>query len=445
MYHKTLFFYKKIVFSVFLLFFSGNIFAQTEELIISLEKSAKNIEEKIIEWRHTIHQNPELSNREFNTAKMIAKHLKSLGLEVQTNIAHTGVVGVLKTGEPGHVVALRADMDALPVTERVEIPFKSVVESTYNGQKTGVMHACGHDTHVSILMGVAEVLAKHKSQLKGTFKFIFQPAEEGAPKGEEGGAALMIKEGVLKKPDVDVVFGLHISSGTQVGEINYRGKGIMAAADRFTIEVHGKQSHGSRPWGGVDPIVISAQIVNALQTVVSRSSELTKEAVVVTVGMMQSGIRNNIIPEYAKMIGTIRTLDTGMQRIVHSRIQTIATKIGESMGAKVDVSIEIGVPVTYNDPKLTKKVVPWLEKAVGKENINLIDAITGAEDFSFYAKEVPGFFFFIGGCPDGTEPKDAFPHHTPDFYVDDSGMLTGVKALLNLAVRYVSDPLKKKK
>ena len=408
----------------------------------AMDTKIAEIEPKVIEWRHHIHQNPELSNREFETAKLVAEHLRSLGIDVQTEVAHTGVVGVLKGGKPGPVVALRADMDALPVTERVDIPYASKVKTTYNGVESGVMHACGHDTHVAILMGVAEILAGMKSELQGTVKFLFQPAEEGAPPGEEGGAELMVKEGALKNPDVDVVFGLHINSTTEVGHIRYKPGGTLAAADRFIIEVEGKQTHGARPWGGVDPIVTSAQIIMGLQTIVSRQTELTKEAAVISVGFMQSGNRSNIIPEKAKMIGTIRTLDSEMQEIIHQKIEKTATQIAESAGATATVTIETGYPVTYNDPRLTERAVGVLNGAMGSEYLHLSDAVTGAEDFSFFANEVPGFFFFIGGRPATVQVADAAPHHTPDFYVDDEGMKTGMKALLHLTLDYMENPMK---
>ena len=407
-----------------------------------IDTKVAEVEPKVVEWRHQIHQNPELSNREFETAKLVAAHLRSLGIDVQTEVAHTGVIGVLKGEKPGPVVALRADMDALPVTERVDIPYASKVKTTYNGVESGVMHACGHDTHVAILMGVAEILAGMKSELKGTVKFLFQPAEEGAPPGEEGGAELMVKEGALKNPDVDVVFGLHINSTTEVGHIRYKPGGTLAAADRFIIEVEGKQTHGARPWGGVDPIVTSAQIIMGLQTIISRQTELTKEAAVISVGFMQGGNRSNIIPEKAKMIGTIRTLDKEMQKIIHQKIEKTATQIAESAGATAQVTIETGYPVTYNDPALTEKGVGVLNEVIGSEYLHLSDAVTGAEDFSFFANEVPGFFFFIGGRPSTVSVADAAPHHTPDFYVDDSGMRTGIKALLHLTLDYMENPMK---
>lgn len=391
----------------------------------------------MIEWRHDIHQNPELSNREFNTAKKIAAHLTALGIEVQTEVAKTGVVGLLKGSQPGPVIGLRADMDALPVTERVDLPWASKVKTTYNNIETGVMHACGHDTHVAILMATAEVLSKMRDDIQGTIKFIFQPAEEGAPPGEEGGAELMVKEGVLENPDVDVIFGLHINSQTPIGKVTFKPGGSLAAADRWVMKVKGKQSHGSAPWSGVDPIVTAAQIINGIQTIISRQTELTKEAAVISVGLIRGGVRNNIIPEEVEMIGTIRTLDTEMQDKLHADFQRVATHTAASMGAEVELVITKGYPVTYNDPMLTATSVPYIEEAVGKDNVYQVSAKTGAEDFSFFANKIPGFFFFIGGCPEGTHPANAAPHHTPDFYVDDTGMITGLKAMLSTTLGYM--------
>ncbi len=404
----------------------------------NLQELIAGVEPQVIEWRRWIHEHPELSNREYQTAAYVAERLQQWGIEVTTGIAHTGVKGVLKGGKPGPVVALRADMDALPVVERTPVPFASKVRSTYLGQEVGVMHACGHDTHVAILLGVAKVLSSIRDELPGTVVFIFQPAEEGAPPGEEGGARLMVKEGVLKNPDVDVVFGLHISSSLEVGKIRYKPGGTMAASDRLEILVKGKQTHGSRPWAGVDPITVSAQIIMGLQTIVSRQMDLTNEAVVVTVGKIDGGVRNNIIPEEVRMIGTIRTLDTLMQRKVHERIRRTATKIAESAGAEAVVDIHIGYPVTFNDPELTRQMLPTLERSAGKENVILGKAITGAEDFSFYAREVPGLFFFLGGMPKGMDPEEAPPHHTPDFYIDESGLALGVKTLANLTLDYMT-------
>ncbi len=408
----------------------------------SLDKLVKIEEPKVVEWRRDFHEHPELSNREFQTSQKVADHLRSLGMEVRTGIAHTGVLGILKGGKPGPVVALRADMDALPVTERVDVPFASKKNTTYLGRQVGVMHACGHDSHTAMLMGVAEILAGMRDQLQGTVMFIYQPAEEGAPPGEEGGAQLMLKEGLFGNPLPEVVFGLHIASNLEVGKIRYKPGGAMAAADRFVIKVHGKQSHGSRPWAGVDPITVSAQIILGLQTIVSRQMDLTNEAAVITVGKITSGVRNNIIPEEAEMIGTIRTLDTAMQRDIHERIRRTATLIAESAGASVDVDIQTGYPVTNNDPDLTREMLPSLYKAAGKENVILSKAITGAEDFSFYAREVPGLFFFLGGMPHGMNPADAPPHHTPDFYIDESGFGLGVKAMCQLTLDYMAQHTK---
>lgn len=394
------------------------------------------VESKVIEWRHHIHQNPELSNREFKTAEYVAAHLKSLGIEVQTGIAHTGVVGILKGKKSGKVVALRADMDALPVVERNDLPYKSEVTSVFNGQETGVMHACGHDTHVAILMGVAEVLSKNRN-FPGTVKFIFQPAEEGPPPGEEGGAKLMVKEGVLENPKVDAIFGLHINSGTHVGKITYKPGGMMAASQRFVINVKGKQAHGSTPWQSVDPIVTSAQIINGLQTLISRESELTEEGAVISVGSIHSGIRFNIIPESLEMIGTIRTLDKDMKELIRKRMQEMVPAIAQAYRAEATVTIQDGADITFNNEALTEKMIPTLERVAGNENVYEINAITGAEDFSYFQNEVPGLFFFLGGTPLDMKESDAPSHHTPSFIVDDASMKLGVKALSNLAVDFL--------
>ena len=390
----------------------------------------------VIDWRRDIHQHPELSNRETRTAALVAEHLRSLNIEVETNVAHTGVVGVLRGGTPGPVVGLRADMDALPVRERTDVPFASTATGTYNGETVPVMHACGHDTHVAMLMGAAEALASIRDELPGTIKFLFQPAEEGAPQGEEGGADLMVAEGALQDPDVDVVFGLHIHSKTEVGTINYRPGSIMAASDVFRITVKGTQTHGSTPWEGTDPVVTAAQIVNGLQTVVSRRTELTKEAAVVSVGKIEGGVRSNIIPEEVRMVGTIRTLDTEMQDRVHEEIRRTATHIAESMGATAEVEIDRGYPVTANDPALTEQMAPTLHRVA--DTTQVINPITGAEDFSYFAREVPGLYVFVGGMPRGMDPSDAAPHHTPDFYIDEDGLPYGVRTLTHLAADYLA-------
>jgi amidohydrolase len=428
---------KNIVAGIFLLMTLPSLAQVNAKLQTKIEQMATAIEPRMIEWRRDIHQHPELGNREFKTAAKIAEHLKSLGIEVQTGVAHTGVVGILKGGKPGPVIALRADMDALPVTERNSLPFASKEKTVFNGQETGVMHACGHDTHVAVLMATAEILAKNKSELKGTVKFIFQPSEEGPPAGEEGGAYLMVKEGVLENPKVDVIFGMHISSITQLGRITYRPAGIMAASDWFSIKVKGRQSHGAYPWMSVDPIVVSAQIITGLQTIVSRQTELTKEAAVITIGRFQAGIRENIIPEEALMAGTIRTLDESMQDKIHEKIRLTATKIAESSGATAEVVIDKKTPVTYNDPALTEKMVASLQKAAGEKNVIRINAVTGAEDFAFYQKKVPGFFFFIGAMPPDQDPNKVPAHHTPDFMIDERGLLIGLKAMLNVTLDYM--------
>lgn len=402
-----------------------------------LDKDIATIEGKVIEWRRDFHQNPELSNREFKTAEKIAAHLKSLGMEVQTGIAHTGVVGILKGKKPGKVLALRADIDALPVSERADLPFKSTAKGKFNGEEVPVMHACGHDTHIAILMGVAEIMSKNTDKIKGTIKFIFQPAEEGAPVGEEGGAKLMVKEGVLKNPNVDAIFGLHIGSGQTVNTIAYKSGGIMAAAQRFEINVKGKQSHGSTPWTSIDPIMASVKIIDGLQTLVSRESELTKEAVVISVGKITSGVRNNIIPETAQIVGTIRTLDYDMQKHINTRMKEMVTAIAKAYRAEATVDIADGTAITFNHVALTKQMLPSLEKAAGKDRVIEISAITGAEDFSFYQQEVPGMFFFLGGMTPGT--TESFPHHTPDFYIDESGMILGVKAFIQLSLDYLNN------
>jgi amidohydrolase len=408
--------------------------AKEIDLSAKIANLAQQTEAEVIKWRRHLHQYPELSNREFKTMAYIAENLKGMDISFEQGMAYTGVVAVLNTGKPGPVIGLRADIDGLPVKERVDLPFASKEESTYLGQKVGVMHACGHDAHVAILMGTAKILHAMKNDLKGKIVFVFQPAEEGAPDGEEGGAALMIKQGLIEKYGIEVMYGLHISSITDVGTITYKPMGIMAAADKFTIKVKGKQSHGSKPWSGVDPIVVSAQIIMGLQTIVSRQMDLTKDAVVITVGKLTSGVRNNIIPEEAEMIGTIRTLDTSMQRIVHEKIKLTAEKIAESAGATAEVNIQIMYPVTYNNPQLTAKMLPSLEKAAGENNVRVIKASTGAEDFSFYAQKVPGLFFFLGGKPKDINVIDASQHHTPDFYLDESGFILGMKALAQLVV-----------
>ncbi|MCM4154597.1 amidohydrolase [Gramella sp. AN32] len=400
------------------------------------EKEFNNIENKVIEWRRDFHENPELSNREFETAKKIAAHLKSLGIETTTEVGKTGVVGILKGDHPGKTLALRADIDALPVTENVDLPFKSTVTTEFLGTKTGVMHACGHDTHTAILMGVAKILSQHKDKINGTVKFIFQPAEEGPPPGEEGGAALMIKEGVLKNPDVDAIFGLHISADTPVGTINYKPEGTMAAVERFVINVKGIQAHGSAPWTGVDPILISAKIIDGLQTIISRNTKLTESAAVITVGKITSGVRFNIIPETAEMIGTVRTLDPENKKLILERMRELVPAIAKAYGGEASIEIQNNTAITYNDPELTSEMLPTLEKVAGKEHVKLVKATTGGEDFSFFQEKVPGLYFFLGGQPLNAE---ATRHHTPDFYIDESGLLLGVKTMTQLTLDYLNN------
>lgn len=418
---------------------SSTAFTQTNNLRDKIGLAADKIESKVIEWRRDFHAHPELGNNETRTAGIVARHLESLGIEVKTGVAKTGVVGILKGGKPGPVVALRADMDALPVTERGNLPFASKVKANYNGQEVGVMHACGHDAHVAMMMGVAEVLAGMRADLRGTVKFIFQPAEEGAPAGEEGGAKLMVEEGVLENPKVDAIFGLHIWAQTEVGTLTYRPGGMMAGADDIKITVKGRQAHGASPWSSVDPIVTSAQIINNLQTVVSRNLNVTENAGVVTIGSIHSGIRFNIIPEQAEMMGTIRYLSPEDYKLMDERIRTIVTKTAEAAGATAEVKIPFSThyPVTFNNLVLTEKMLPSLQQTVGTANVKLIPPMTGAEDFSFFQEKVPGFFFFLGGMPKGTDPKTAPSHHTPDFYIDESAFKLGVKALADLAVDYL--------
>ena len=415
------------------LFISSLLNAQLKQKITA---SINKIEPQCIEWRRQIHLHPELANNEFKTAKLVADHLKKLGLEVKEGIAKTGVLGILRGAKPGPCIALRADMDALPVIERVALPFASKEKTIYNGQEVGIMHACGHDTHVAMLMSVAEILSGLKNELKGTVKFIFQPAEEGAPEGELGGAELMVKEGVMDNPKVDAIFGLHIQSRVETGTIEYKSGAFMATADFFSIKVKGKASHGSQPWLGVDPISASAQIINGLQTIVSRESELTKAPVVITVGKIQGGVRNNIISEECTMLGTIRTLDSAMQKDVHKKFIHTIKKIAEASGAEADVVIETKALLTYNDPGLVKKMLPSLQTAIGADNVKERGWVTGAEDFSYYGSKAPSFFFYLGGMTKGADSKLAPPHHTPDFYIDEAGMKTGILAFCQLVTDY---------
>ena len=408
----------------------------SSDLTALIDAAADRIEPKTIAWRRDLHEHPELGNREFRTAKIVADHLRSLGLEVKEGVGKTGVVGLLKGAKPGPVIGLRADMDGLPLVERTNVPFASKVKTTYNGQEVGAMHACGHDAHVAILMSVAEILAGMKKDLRGTVKFVFQPAEEGPPTGEEGGAPLMIKEGALDDPKVDVMFGLHIWSSIEAGKIGYRSGGAMASSDWFTIKVKGKGTHGSSPWNGIDPVVVSAQIIQGLQTIVSRQMDLTKDPVVISVSVVKGGVRPNIIPEEIEMAGTIRTLDSSMQRETQERMQRTVTRIAESAGATAELNVENKTLVTYNNPALVRKMTPSLQKTVGEGNLIAMDAMTVSEDFSFFGDKVPAFFFLLGGMKKGQDPHTAPPHHTPDFYIDESSLKTGIKAFCQLVLDY---------
>jgi amidohydrolase len=394
-------------------------------LSVEVDRLAEEVESRMIEWRRDFHTYPELSNREFRTSKIVAEHLQNIGLEVKTGIAHTGVVGILRGRKDSPVVALRADMDALPVTELADVPFASKNE--------GVMHACGHDTHMAMLMAVAEVLSKMRDRLPGTVKFIFQPAEEGAPQGEEGGAALMIKEGVLQSPEPDAIFGLHVYPMVS-GSLSFRPGGMMASADTFRIVVKGTGAHGGMPWHGVDPIVVSSQIIMGLQTIVSRQTDLTETPAVVTVGMIRGGTRNNIIPPEVEMEGTIRTFDPAIRKDIHERIKKTASAIAESAGASAEVEVNLGVPVTSNNPGLTVRMTPTLERVAGKEKIMAMNPITGAEDFAFYVEKIPGLYVFLGTTPPGTEP---IPNHSPYFLVDESALIVGVRVTANLAIDFL--------
>lgn len=411
--------------------------ASAQSLAAEIDKLSAAVEADLLTWRRHLHQNPELSNREVETSKFIVEKLKSFGLEPQTGLARHGVVALLKGGRPGPVVALRADMDALPVREEVKLPFASKAMGDYEGNKVGVMHACGHDTHVAILIATARVLTQMKDRLPGSVKFIFQPAEEGAPIDERpAGGELMVKEGVMQNPKVDAVFGLHVFANVPSGFITYRSGPFMAAADQFDIIVTGKQTHGSQPWRGVDPIVVGAQIVTALQTIVSRNVDITRLPAIVSVGQFNSGVRNNIIPDSAKLVGTIRTFDDNVQNDIHARVKRIAEGIASGAGATVDVKIHRGYPVTANDPKLTAKMLPTLER-VAPGKVKESELITGAEDFTYFQRQAPGLFVFLGITPPEQVGK-APANHSPLFFVDEKALPTGVRTLANLAVDYLS-------
>jgi amidohydrolase len=406
-------------------------------LATEVDQRARAIESQVVAWRRDIHQHPELSNREFRTSKLVADHLTKLGLEVKTGVAHTGVVGILRGGKPGPVVALRADMDALPVVEEVDLPFKSTVRSTYNGQEVGVMHACGHDNHVAILMGVAEILAGMKADIPGTVKFIFQPAEEGVPAGEEGGAAMMIREGVLENPRVDAIFGLHVFP-FEVGTAVYRSGGLMASGDTWRMVFHGRQTHGALPWNGVDPIVLASQFITTAQSIVSRTVDLTLTPAILTVGYIRGGVRFNIIPDSVELGGTIRTFDEATRDSIHARFRRLAGNMAAAAGATVDIQLSKGSTVTYNDPALTERMVPSLRRTLGADKVVVGKQTTTSEDFSEYEQKVPGLFFFLGITPRGVDPSTVAPNHSPRFQADEAALVPGMKALANLALDYLA-------
>ena len=410
-------------------------FSQTPEILNQhIDRMADQIERKVIEWRRDFHQNPELSNREFRTSEKVANHLRSLGIEVQTGVAHTGVVGILKGGSPGKVVALRADMDGLPVKEKVDLPFASKSKGVYQGKEVDVMHACGHDNHIAGLMGAAEILASIRQDLPGTVKFIFQPAEEGAPLGEKGGAPYMVEEGVMNDPKVDAIFGLHAWPG-KVGQAHYRSGPLMAAAERMKIVVTGSQTHGAMPWAGVDPIVVTSQIVMALQTIVARETNITSVPAVVTIGSIHGGVRNNIIPEEVIMEGTIRTFNDEIRMDIHKSIRNKVEMIAAASGAEATVEIFSGIAkVTYNEPALTEQMIPSLKRVYGDENVLIRPFVTGAEDFPFFTDHAPGLYFFNGVAED---PSKAYPNHSPYFFADEQNLKYGVKALTQLALDYL--------
>ncbi len=410
--------------------------AAAQDISKTIEAKATAIQAKLVEWRRHLHEHPELGNREYNTAAYITEHLKKLGIEVQTGVAKTGVVGILKGGKTGPCIGLRADMDALPVKERVNIPYASKDSAIFLGEKVPVMHACGHDAHVAMLMGTAEVLSAMKKDIAGTIKFIFQPAEEGPPGNEEGGAALIVKEGVMDNPKVDVVFGMHIESWIPAGDIQYKPGAFMASTDAFTVKVKGKQSHGSQPWLGVDPVAISANIIEAFQQIVSRQMDIVKAPVVITVAKINGGVRFNIIPEEVNMEGTLRTLDEKMHQEVQQRMKFTAAKIAEAAGATAEVTFYERTLVNYNNPELTEKMIPSLVTAAGKENTRPMNWVTGGEDFSYFGTKAPTFFFYFGGMPRGNDANNAPPHHTPDFMIDDSRLYVGVKAFCQMVMDY---------
>ncbi|WP_129775840.1 amidohydrolase [Peristeroidobacter soli] len=405
-----------------------------------IDSAAKAVEPQVIEWRRQLHASPELSNREFKTSEFIAKRLKGLGLDVKTGIGHTGVAALLKGGKPGRTIALRADMDALPVTEQNDLPFKSKVTTEFRGEKVGVMHACGHDGHVAILLGVAEALVKMKASLPGQVLFVFQPAEEGPPEGERGGAKLMMEEGLFNIAKPDAMIGLHLMASLNTGVIGYKPGPLMAGSDYFTITVTGAQTHGSRPWNGIDPITVSGQIITGLQTIVSRQIDITQVPAVITIGAIKGGIRFNIIPDSVEMVGTIRNFDRGMRDDIVKRMQTTATNIAAASGAKAEVKVrnEVSLPPVVNDLELTNRAVPLFEQLVGKDNVKQISLQTTADDFSFFGTEVPSIYFWVGVTPRDKDAATVPFNHSPLFYMDEAGLITGVRAMLTLTTDFLA-------
>lgn len=404
------------------------------------QQAAAAVGDKVLQWRRDFHQHPELGNRETRTAKAVADQLKKLGLEVRTGVAHTGVIATLKGGKPGPRLAIRADMDALPVTEEVDLPFASKVRSTYAGQEVGVMHACGHDAHTAILLGVATALAGMRQELPGEVMFIFQPAEEGSPPGEEGGAKLMLKEGVFDKAKPDAVLGLHVFYTLHAGQVGVREGPLLAGSDRFKIRVLGAQTHGAQPWRGVDPIVTAAAIVSQAQTIVSRQLDISKLPAVITFGMFQGGVRYNIIPDKVELEGTVRTFDKDMRDDLFKRLHRTAEGVAAAQGARVELEAPMpGAqnPVTRNDAALTKRLRPSLEKAVGKDNVVDVPPNMVAEDFSYFADAVPGLYFFVGVVPPGQDLASAAPNHSPKFFMDEKALDVGTRAMLQAAVDFL--------
>ena len=421
---------------LFIILISG--FIAAEDLKQKLQADLDPLMKKVIEWRHDIHEYPELGNREFRTSKKVAEHLVSLGIEVETGIAYTGVVGLIKGGKPGPTIALRADMDALPVTEKTGLSYASVQRTQYLGQDVGVMHACGHDAHVAILMGAAEFLAKNKEHLEGDVMLIFQPTEEGAPEGEGGGAEMMLAEGIFDRYKPDVIFGLHVTNSRH-GHLGVLPGPAMAAASSYRITIKGTQAHGSRPWDSIDPIMATAQLIESLNTVVSRRINIINNPAVISVGMVQAGTRNNIIPDISQITGTIRTFDPVLRAEIYDEIRQIARGVAEGTGTEVDVEFDVGgfYPVTFNNVELTNQYAKTLSEAADGKFLILDAPTTGAEDFSFFSQEIPGMYFWLGVNEPGVDVAPG--NHTPYFKIDDRALDEGVKAMIYLALDYASN------